>query len=151
MKYISMGKKKFEQMDVETEVFLVSIIISIMVASIVVLIEYWQFIILPGLIAGAFNKKMKRGIYSGMIGVTLVWLSYMLYSFLTKNSYMILDEFAELIMGGAGYGWIIFMLVMIFALLFGALGGAIGSGFMILICHEDQDDNKEKFKKKTPA
>jgi len=96
-------------------------------------VEIWHLIIIPGLVAGIFNKKMKRGIYSGALGVTIVWLIYMTYAFITRNAYANLDQFAGLIFGELGYGWILFIIILLFGTLFGALGGAIGSGLMIFI------------------
>ena len=76
---------------------------------------------------------MKRGIYSGALGVTIVWLIYMTFAIITRNTYANLDQFAGLIFGELGYGWILFIIILLFGTLFGALGGAIGSGLMIFI------------------
>ena len=76
---------------------------------------------------------MKRGIYSGALGVTIVWLIYMTLAIITRNAYTNLDQFAGLIFGELGYGWILFIIILLFGTLFGALGGAIGSGLMIFI------------------
>ena len=85
---------------------------------------------------------MRRGIYSGALGVTLVWVIYLIYLMLAKNFYTNLDQFAGLIFGGLGYGMVILILIILFGVLFGALGGAIGSGTMIIMM--------EIYKKPTP-
>jgi len=76
---------------------------------------------------------MKRGIYSGALGVTIVWLIYMTLAIITRNAYTNLDQFAGLIFGELGFGWILFLMILLFGTLFGALGGAIGSGLIMII------------------
>ena len=76
---------------------------------------------------------MKRGIYSGALGVAIVWLIYMTYAIITRNAYTNLDQFAGLIFGSLGFGWIFFIVILLFGTLFGALGGGLGSGLMIFI------------------
>ena len=119
--------------DPEDIIFYVSILTAMILAYFLTFIEYWQFIIVAGIIPGLFNKKMKRGIYSGAIGVAIVWLLYMIYAMVTRNAYTNIDQFAGLIFGDTGYGWAIIILVLLFGTLFGALGGSIGSGITILI------------------
>ena len=119
--------------DPEDIIFYVSILTAMILAYFLTFIEYWQFIIVAGIIPGLFNKKMKRGIYSGAIGVAIVWLLYMIYAMVTRNAYTNIDQFAGLIFGDTGYGWAIIILVLLFGTLFGALGGSIGSGITIFI------------------
>ena len=103
----------------------------------------WQLIIIPGLVAGIFNKKMKRGIYSGALGISIVWSVYMTYALLTRNAYANLDQFAGLIFGGLGFGWILFLIILLFGMLFGALGGAIGSGMAFLLKIRSSNESRE--------
>ena len=117
----------------ETLDFLIAIVFSAIISFFLTFIEIWQLIIIPGLVAGIFNKKMKRGMYSGAIGISIVWSVYMTYALLTRNAYANLDQFAGLIFGGLGFGWILFLLILLFGMLFGALGGAIGSGIAFLL------------------
>ncbi len=89
-------------------------------------------IIIAGIIAGIFNNSMKRGALSGAAGVGIFWAIFMFYGIITKNSYPLLDQIGILFIG-AGYGWLIFLLILLIGILFGALGGATSSGAMILI------------------
>ena len=94
---------------------------------------------------------MRRGIYSGVLGVSIVWLFYMIYKMSMNNAYTNLDQFAGLIFGGLGYGWVIFILILLLGILFGALGGAIGSGIMILLRPQLEKGLKKSLKpKNTP-
>ena len=76
---------------------------------------------------------MKRGIYSGALGVSIVWAIYMIYAMITRNAYANLDQFAGLIFGDVGFGWLLIIIILLFGTLFGALGGGIGSGIAIMI------------------
>jgi hypothetical protein len=126
-------RKRGSEADPEDIVFYISIFTAIVLAYFLAYIEYWQFIIIAGILPGMLNKKMKRGIYSGAIGVTIVWLLYMVYAMVFKNAYTNIDQFAGLIFGDTGYGWIVIILILLLGMLFGALGGSIGSGITILI------------------
>lgn len=117
----------------ENRNFIISFIIIALITFIFTYVPVWQLIIIPGIIGGMLNKTMRRGIYSGILGVSIVWLFYMIYKMATINAYTNLDQFAGLIFGGLGYGIIIFILILLLGILFGALGGAIGSGIMILL------------------
>ena len=135
----------------ENRNFLISFILSTIFTFILTFIPIWQLIIIPGIIGGLLNKTMRRGIYSGVLGVLVVWLFYMIYNMSAKAAYTSLDQFAGLIFGGLGYGWVIFVLTLLLGILFGALGGAIGSGIMILlrpkISHKTSESNTSEIKK----
>jgi hypothetical protein len=150
MKIRSKGSKT----DPEDIIFYVSIITAMIIAYFLTYIEYWQFILVAGIIPGLFNKKMKRGIYSGAIGVSFVWLLYMIFAMVTRNAYTNIDQFAGLIFGDTGYGWAIVILIFMFGALFGALGGSIGSGITIAIqlrsdALESDEKNLKPIKKAT--
>ena len=117
----------------ETLDFLIGILFSAIISYFLTFVAIWQLIIIPGLVAGIFNKKMKKGIYSGAIGISIIWTLYMIYAILTRNAYTNLDQFAGLFFGSLGFGWVFFLIILLFGVLFGALGGAIGSGLTILI------------------
>ena len=117
----------------ETLDFLIGILFSAIISYFLTFVAIWQLIIIPGIVAGVFNKKMKRGIYSGAIGISIIWTLYMIYAILTRNAYTNLDQFAGLFVGSLGFGWVLFLIILLFGALFGALGGAIGSGLTILI------------------
>ena len=126
-------RKRDSETDPEDIIFYISILTAMILAFFLTYIEYWQFILVAGIIPGLFNKKMKRGIYSGAIGVAIVWLLYMIYAMVTRNAYTNIDQFAGLIFGDTGYGWVVIILIVLLGTLFGALGGSIGSGITIFI------------------
>ena len=68
----------------------------------------WQFIIIPAIIAGFFNKTMKKGALSGALGVGTYWFIFMIHGIITKNSYLLLDQIGTLLID-SGYGWLIFL------------------------------------------
>jgi hypothetical protein len=113
--------------------FLIGVLFSAIIAFFLTFVAIWQLIIIPGIIAGVFNKKMKRGMYSGALGITIIWAIYMLYAIVTRNALANLEQFAGLIFGSLGFGWLLFAIILLFGLLFGALGGVIGSGITILV------------------
>ena len=128
-------KIKKPKIDIKPETinFLISFIITGLLTFALTYAEIWQLIIIPGILGGLFHKTMRRGIYCGVLGVSLVWIFYLIYLIGVKNFYINLDQFAGLIFGGLGYGSVILILIILFGILFGALGGAIGSGVMMLI------------------
>lgn len=123
--------------------------IALILTAALTFIEIWQLILIPGVVAGLLNKKMRRGIKSGAIGVTTVWIIYILIALFTKNSYILIDQFAGLIFGGLGYGWIFLIIIILLGALFGALGGAIGSGISQLLSLRERriEENAPEFKK----
>ncbi|MFX1390227.1 MAG: hypothetical protein ACFE9Z_09215 [Promethearchaeota archaeon] len=116
----------------ENQIFILSIIVSTVIASLLSLTPVWQLIILAGIAAGVLNKKIRRGTLSGATGVLIFWTIYVIHGMITRNTYTLLDQFGALLIG-SGFGWLLVMLVLLLGTLFGALGGAIGSGAMILI------------------
>lgn len=146
-------KIKKPKMDInpETRNFLISFIITGLLTFALTYAEIWQLIIIPGIIGGLLNKTMQRGIYCGALGVSLVWIFYLIYLMGAKNFYTNLDQFAGLIFGGLGYGSVILILIILFGILFGALGGAIGSGIIILIIPRFEKSTDVAFKPKKTA
>ena len=137
--------------DPSTRNFLISFLITGFITFALTYAEIWQLIIIPGIIGGLFNKTMRRGIYCGVLGVSLVWIFYLIYLMTAKNFYTSLDQFAGLIFGGLGYGSVILILIILFGILFGALGGAIGSGIMILITTREEKSTEAALKQKKTA
>jgi hypothetical protein len=119
-------------MEIDNRKFYISVIIVMCLTMLLTLIPVWQLIIIPGIIAGMFNKSLKHGVLSGFLGVTLSWGIYMLFGIITRNVYFILDQFGELIFGDS-LGWVFVVLILILAAIFGAIGGGIGNGLMALI------------------
>ena len=120
------------KLEKENKIFILSIVVAIVLASLLSLIPIWQLVILAGIAAGVLNETMKKGTLSGAAGVFIFWLIYMVHGMVTRNTYALLDLFGALIIG-SGYGWLLFILILLLGTLFGALGGAIGNGGRILI------------------
>ena len=135
-------KKPDIEINADTRNFLISFVITGLLTFAFTYVEIWQLIIIPGIIGGLFNKTMRRGIYCGVLGVSLVWIFYLIYLIEARSFYTVLDQFAGLIFGGLGYGLVILLLIILFGILFGALGGAIGSGIMILSIHRFEESGK---------
>ena len=119
-------------MEIERRIFIISIVVVLCLTMLLTLVPVWQLVIIPGIIAGMVNKSLKYGVLSGFIGVTLSWGIYVLVGLITRNAYIILDQFGAIIFG-EGFGWLILTLIILFAAIFGAMGGGIGNGFMTLI------------------
>lgn len=145
-------KKISVKVEPETRNFMLSFVITAIITFILTFITIWQLIIIPGIIGGLLNKKMRRGIYCGALGVSLVWLFYMIYKMAMNDAYTNLDQFAALIFGDLGYGAVIFILILLLGILFGALGGAIGSGIMIFVRPRFQKGTSKSIESKsTPS
>ena len=112
--------------------FYISPLVCIAITFIFSFSNVWQFIIIPGIITGIFNKTMKRGALSGALGVGTFWLIYMIHGIITKNSYLLLDQIGTLFIG-TGYGWVLFLIIILMGISYGALGGAIGGSVTSLV------------------
>lgn len=112
--------------------FLLSILVGAVLAGILSLIPLWHLVLIAGILAGLLNRTMKKGTLSGAAGVCVCWLIIMIYGMVTINAYTLMDQFGALLIG-PGFGWLIFIIVLLVGTLFGALGGAIGSAVMIII------------------
>jgi len=95
-------------------------------------IPFWQLIIIPGIIAGIFNRSIKFGILSGFLAVSSTWSIYLLHGIITRNVYSTLELFGGLLVG-EGFGWLIIVIIILMGALFGALGGGIGSALSFLL------------------
>jgi hypothetical protein len=112
--------------------FIYTTIGALCLTMLLTLIPVWQLIVIPGIVAGFFNKRLRYAVLSGLTGVTISWLIYMISSLALRNTYTILEQIGEL-MVGSGFGWLIFLLILIIGLLMGALGGGIGYSISILL------------------
>lgn len=119
-------------MIIENRNFYISIIVALCLTMILTTIPVWQLVIIPGIIAGFFNKNMKRAILAGLIGVFAAWIIYILHGLITRNVYIILDQFGALIIS-TGYGWLLLIIIILMGAIFGALGGGFGYGLLITI------------------
>lgn len=116
----------------EYKYFIFTTITAICLSMLLTLIPVWQLVIIPGIVAGFFNKKLRYALLSGLIGVSCSWLLYIIIAFVSRNTYAILDQVGEL-MVGSGFGWLILFIVMIIGISMGTLGGGIGFSISILL------------------
>lgn len=135
-------KKRLSKMKPENKRLLLAICVAAVAAYALTFVEIWQLIIVPGIVAGTLNKKMKRGIYSGALGISIAWILYGVIAMFTRNAYLNFDQFAGLIFGSLGYGWLLLIVILLIGALFGALGGAIGSGIAILFQLREESEPK---------
>jgi hypothetical protein len=112
--------------------FIYTTIGALCLTMLLTLIPVWQLILIPGIVAGFFNKRLRYAVLSGLTGVTISWLIYMIMSVALKNSYANLEQIGSLMIG-SGFGWLIFFIILIIGLLMGALGGGIGYSISILL------------------
>ncbi|MHA1337599.1 MAG: hypothetical protein ACTSPW_17960 [Promethearchaeota archaeon] len=137
----------FEDKYREKRIFRLSIYLCMIITFILTFIEIWQLIIIPGIIVGILNKDMKRGATSGALGILIVWIIYTIVLMVMKNIYTLLDQFAGLIFGSLGYGWLILIVIWLLGALFGALGGSIGGGIAILWNTKNKKNKNKDIKK----
>ena len=119
-------------MNTENRNFYITIILVICLTMLLTLIPIWQLIIIPGIVAGIFNKSLKYGVISGFLGVTFSWGLYIVVGMSTRNVYFMLDQLGGLIFG-EGFGWVFILLLLLLAAIFGAIGGGIGNVLRVLI------------------
>jgi hypothetical protein len=118
-------------MKLEDRWFIYSILGGMCITMLFTLIPVWQLVIIPGIISGFLNKSMRRSVLSGTISVSLSWIIYILVGIISRNVYLILNQFGALIFG-EGFGWLLLLIIIIFSAIFGALGGGIGNGLLSL-------------------
>ncbi len=118
-------------MRIEDKWFISSVLIGMCATMLLTLVPIWQLVIIPGIISGFLNKSMKRSILSGTLGVSLSWMIYILSGLVSRNVYLILDQFGALIFG-EGFGWLLLLIIIILSAIFGALGGGIGNALLSL-------------------
>jgi len=116
---------------IEDKWFISSVLIGMCATMLLTLAPIWQLVIIPGIISGFLNKSMKRSILSGTLGVSLSWMIYILSGLVSRNVYLILDQFGALIFG-EGFGWLLLLIIIILSAIFGALGGGIGNALLSL-------------------
>ncbi|MEJ2278574.1 MAG: hypothetical protein P8Y70_12615 [Candidatus Lokiarchaeota archaeon] len=119
-------------MDRENQIFIISLLIVICVTAILTFIPIWQLIIIPGIIAGLINKKLRNAVLAGILGVLIFWFLYVINGVFFDNVYPLFDQFGALIMG-SGYGWLLVILILLFGAIFGLLGGYFGNKIFKLI------------------
>ena len=119
-------------MEGEKKVYYKSILTAGILAGLFSLIPLWHLIIIPGIIAGNFHLDRKKGAKSGAIGVLIAWIIYIFIHIIFINAYLLLDQFGALLIS-SGFGWLILIIILLMGIVFGALGGALGSEARILM------------------
>ena len=109
----------------KNEDLIIGITVSFVLASIISLFPVWQLIIIPGIIAGALGKTLKRASLASGFGTLTAWSLYTISGLILTNINLILDQFGALIIG-TGYSWLFVLIILMMGLLFGILGGALG-------------------------
>lgn len=120
-------EKYFMKLQRQRRNFVLSVLLVIAVTIILLFIPVWQLILIPGILAGLINKDTKRSIYSVIFSVSIVWCAFMVVNFYTKNAYQLLDQFAGFIFGSLGFGYVIFIIILLMGNIFGILGAVIGA------------------------
>ncbi len=78
---------------------------------------------------------MKKRILSRALGILIFWGIYAIYIMIAINAYVILDQVGALFIS-MGFGWLILIHILGMGTIFGALGGALGNFFRILLKRE---------------
>lgn len=120
------------KIEITYKYFIFTTIVAMCLTMLLTLIPVWQLIIIPGVIAGFFNKQLRYAVLSGLTGVTFSWLIYIFAALATRNIYLILEQIGQLMIG-SGFGWLILLIVLIIGILMGALGGGLGYSLSTLL------------------
>ena len=120
---------------------LIGVIVSFFLASILTFIPVWQLVIIPGFIAGALSKTLKRASLTSGLGTFMAWSLYTLSGLILSNIAIVFDQFGALIIG-PGYAWLFVLIILLIGLVFGLLGGAFG--FLIKTVIKDNRQEKEE-------
>jgi hypothetical protein len=126
---------------IENRNFIGSLIIVFFITLLLTLMELWQLIIIPGIIAGILNKPLRKATMSGALGILIGWGVYIIHSQVTRNMYTVLDQFAAEIFGSLGFGWIVITLILLLGSIFGCLGARIGNSVMLLYQKRTEETN----------
>ena len=92
--------------------------------------NYWQLIILAGLVAGLIVKRWLRGFIAGFLGVLLSWVVYVAYLWAISPAPRLLFTLGDIV--GIS-GLLLVCLVMLVASLFGGLGAVVGVALHAMI------------------
>lgn len=92
--------------------------------------NYWQLIILAGLIAGLIVKRWLRGFVAGFLGVLLSWIIYVAYFWVISPAPQLISTLGDIV--GIS-GLLLICLVVLVASLFGGLGAVIGVALQAMI------------------
>lgn len=119
-------------MESEHKTLILSIFFGACLSMVLTLIPIWQLVIIPAIITGIINQKMRDSIIAGILSILIPWSIYIGYGLATRNVYVILDQLGTLIFG-AGFAWVFLLIVFLSSIIIGALGGGLGNKFYLLI------------------
>ncbi len=113
---------------------ILAVLVCFLLDIVFLMIPFWPLTLLAAIIGGLICVEMKWGALTGTIGVLLAWC--MSYIFSMNDIALQVDQIGRLIIGSAGAGVIIVLLIFLIGGIFGFLGGSIGSGIRMLIFPE---------------
>ena len=99
-------------MQSEYKTLILSIFFGACLSMVLTLIPIWQLVIIPAIITGIINQKMRDSIIAGILSILIPWSIYIGYGFATRNVYVILDQLGTLIFG-AGFAWVFLLIVFL--------------------------------------
>jgi len=92
--------------------------------------NYWQLVILAGLVAGLIVKRWLRGFIAGFVGVLLSWVIYLAYLWIISPAHQLVSVLGDIV--GIS-GLLLVCLVTLIASLFGGIGAVIGIALRAII------------------
>jgi len=92
--------------------------------------NYWQLVILAGVVAGLIVKRWLRGFIAGFVGVLLSWVIYLAYLWIISPAPRLISILGDIV---GMSGLLLVCLVTLIASLFGGLGAVIGAVLQAMI------------------
>lgn len=120
---------------------ILAVLVCFFLNLVFIMVPFWPLTIVAAIIGGSFCVEMKWGALTGTIGVLLAWgISYLMAM---NDIALQADQLGRLIIGSAGAGGIIVIIIFLVGALFGFLGGSIGSGIRMLVFPEKNVTQEE--------
>lgn len=123
--------------------FFAGIVLSGVLAWILSITGIWQLVLIAGFAAGVLNYSMGRGCLSGGIGVLAGWGGIILYNIVGNNTTVLFNTFGGItaLLGLAPLtAGVFYTIILVCALLFGVLSGALGGGLIRLIVPKAREE-----------
>lgn len=92
--------------------------------------NYWQLVILAGLVAGVIVRRWLRGFIAGFVGVLLSWVVYLAYLWIISPASRLISILGDIV---GMSGLLLVCLVTLIASLFGGIGAVIGVALRAMI------------------
>lgn len=92
--------------------------------------NYWQLVILAGLVAGLIIRRWLRGFIAGFVGVLLSWVVYLAYLWIISPAPRLISILGDIV---GMSGLLLVCLVTLIASLFGGIGAVIGVALRAMI------------------